>query len=287
MGGAMISVVSGIICLIVIQALMSTIDTSDWSPAVSTFATTLIPIVMAGSIVLGIFKYFTGDEDTAIVGPIKKYVRVKRWDQLGNRMKVAYEAKFGYANEDFNSQVDSHVKAMRALGQGYTKSIDMEWMKRMAKFVEVPWTVPEEEQLAEVDKTRSFNQPVVQTKTIVQDSIPQPVSQVTYPSQPSEIFNTVGGVIGLALAAEMSEKKPEIKEVPKAPEFKPNFAYEVEVSEVDETPIVEPITCEDVEELIPGEFANEPTPKMTPKPRRRSLRFWVKDEEKVPVRVKR
>jgi hypothetical protein len=286
MGGALMSVVGGIISLIIIETIISTMDTSSMPPALSTMVTTLIPIVMAASVVLGVFKYFTGDEDTAVVGPIKKYVRVKRWDQLGNRMKVAYEAKFGFASADFNSQVDSHVKAMRALGKGYTKSIDMEWMRRMAKFVEVPWIIPEEEQLAEVEKTRSFNSETP-TVTVVRDSVPQPVSQVATPSQPSEIFNTVGGVIGLALAAEMSERTPVAKEAIKEPEFKPNFAYEIEVNEVNETPVIEPITDMDVEGLVDGEFANEPTPKMTPTPRKWSLRFWVKDEEKVPVRVRK
>lgn len=283
MVGALGAVVMGIITLIVITSLIGNLDTSQLSPLVATFATTLIPIVIAASVILGVCKYITGDEDTAIVGPIKKYVRVKRWDQLGNRMKVAYEAKFGFVSEEFNSQVDSHVKAMRALGKGYTKSIDMEWMRRMAKFVEVPWIIPEEEQLAEVEKTRSFNSETP-TVTVVRDSIPQPVSQVNVPSHPSEIFNTVGSVIGLALAAEMSERAPVVKEEVKKPEFKPNFAYEIEEYT---TPVVDPITDADVEGLVEGEFANEPTPKMLPKPRRRSLRFWVKDEEKVPVRVRK
>lgn len=107
------------------------------------------PIVL-GVVVVCVVTFMDGDS------PIRKYIKYKRWDSFGNRMKVAYEAKFGYSNSAFNKEVDQHVLAMRALGKGYTKDIDKAWMKRMAKFVEVPFIIPEEEKLAEVDKTRSF-----------------------------------------------------------------------------------------------------------------------------------
>jgi hypothetical protein len=57
----------------------------------------------------------------------------------------------------FDEAVDQHVLAMKALGKGYTKGVNKEWMKRMAKFVEVPFVIPEEERLSEEDKTRSFS----------------------------------------------------------------------------------------------------------------------------------
>jgi len=53
-------VVSGVIGLVVVETLVTTISTSGWNAAVCTFAGTLIPIVFAASIVMGIFEYFGG-----------------------------------------------------------------------------------------------------------------------------------------------------------------------------------------------------------------------------------
>ena len=143
-------VILGVGVLVGIELFVTSIDTSGWSPLLETFVVTVVPIVFACVIIVGIFQYF----DSGSV--VRKYIRYKRWDSFGNRMKVAYSAKFGGRNPAFDEAVDQHVLAMKSLGKGYTKTIDKQWMKRMAKFVEVPFVIPEEERLAEVDKTRSF-----------------------------------------------------------------------------------------------------------------------------------
>jgi hypothetical protein len=55
------------------------------------------------------------------------------------RLKAAYTIKFGYPDPSFEKEVDRHVKALEVFEQGRTRRISEEWLKRMAKFVEVPW----------------------------------------------------------------------------------------------------------------------------------------------------
>jgi hypothetical protein len=85
------------------------------------------------------------------------YYRYQKWGAFGNRMKAAYSSKFGGDNPAFSQEVDQHIKAMQALGKGTTKTINEEWLKRMAKFVEIPYVVPEEEILSEIEKTEQFD----------------------------------------------------------------------------------------------------------------------------------
>jgi hypothetical protein len=82
--------------------------------------------------------------------------KILRWNDFGNRMKVAYTAKFGGENIEFNKEVDMHINAVKVLGNGFTKNIDIDWLKRMAKFVEIPFVIPEEEQRSEEEKTRDY-----------------------------------------------------------------------------------------------------------------------------------
>lgn len=93
----------------------------------------------------------------ALIGA-EPLVRTLKWNTLGNRIKEAYKAKFGYENLEFNKEVDLHIKAVKALGRGYTKSLDTDWLKIMCSFVEVPFIVPEEEKIPEVNKTEKFSE---------------------------------------------------------------------------------------------------------------------------------
>jgi hypothetical protein len=144
-----LSIITGVSCCILVIYLfaMSQINI-DREP---TLWGTVVPIVLSCCVIVGVFLFMNGDS------VVRKYIRYKRWDSFGNRMKVAYSAKFGGRNPAFDEAVDQHVLAMKSLGKGYTKTIDKEWMKRMAKFVEVPFVIPEEERLSEEDKTRSFS----------------------------------------------------------------------------------------------------------------------------------
>lgn len=62
---------------------------------------------------------------------------VDDWDSFGIRLKVAYSAKYGGKNPAFNEEVDRHIATVKALGNGYTRAITMDWLKRVARMVEI------------------------------------------------------------------------------------------------------------------------------------------------------
>ena len=151
----LVTAVSGVCAIVVIEILMNSLDTKGWNPAMVSF-TTLCPVILSISVILGVFKYFAGEEDTG-ERRIVRIIRYKKWDSFGNRMKVAYSAKFGGENPAFNEAVDQHIKAVKVFGKGYSKERNIQWLKRMAKFVEIPWAIPVEEKWAEVKKTDSYS----------------------------------------------------------------------------------------------------------------------------------
>jgi len=85
--------------------------------------------------------------------PIQHYFM---WTAFGNRLKAGYSAKFGGSNSAFTEEVDQHINAVRALGKGYTKTLNIEKLKTISKFVEVPFVIPEEERLSEEAKVKEF-----------------------------------------------------------------------------------------------------------------------------------
>jgi uncharacterized membrane protein YeaQ/YmgE (transglycosylase-associated protein family) len=58
MNGALLSAVTGVIGIVVIETLVTSITTTGWDAAVSTFIGTLVPIVFSACIIIGLFKYF-------------------------------------------------------------------------------------------------------------------------------------------------------------------------------------------------------------------------------------
>lgn len=83
--------------------------------------------------------------------------RIMMWNAYSNRLKEAYSAKFGENNPAFGDEVDGHIKVMKSLGRGYTKSVHLDKLKRLSSFVEVPFIIPEEDHLPEEEKTRAFD----------------------------------------------------------------------------------------------------------------------------------
>jgi hypothetical protein len=118
----------------------------------SVFSGWLLPLVFSIMMTLFIVKSIGGV--SCVVKRVKRY---RMWDALGNRMKEAYSAKFGGENPAFNTEVDAHIKIMKTLGKGATKGMTWYWLRSRCKFVEIPCVVPEEECLAEVEKTRQFD----------------------------------------------------------------------------------------------------------------------------------
>lgn len=152
----LVTAILGVFAIITIEVLVNSLDTTKWNESMVTLVTTIIPIIVSITVILGVFRYFAGEEETG-ERRIVRIIRYKKWDAFGNRMKVAYSAKFGGKNPAFNEAVDQHILAVKVLGKGYTKDINIQWLKRMAKFVEIPWAIPEEEKWSEVKKTNSYS----------------------------------------------------------------------------------------------------------------------------------
>jgi hypothetical protein len=140
--------VVGVISLTVIRGITESVPTDNMTTTEAALITQVIPTMMPIAIILGMF---------AVIGGGIAVVHYLKWNSFGERMKAAYAAKFGGENKEFNSEVDMHINAMKALGSGQTKSVNMDWLKRMAKFVEIPFVIPEEEYMSEEDKTREFD----------------------------------------------------------------------------------------------------------------------------------
>jgi len=84
-----------------------------------------IAMLISGSLFI-VWNYSQNGEDT-ITYP----------ESYRERMIKAYEAKFGGENTAFNEKLDSHIKAVESLRKGYTRSVHMDALKRLEKFVEL------------------------------------------------------------------------------------------------------------------------------------------------------
>ncbi len=128
----------GFCAFIIVKSIVDSTESDDLFPA------PLMPMALICGCILGLCKGLSGR---------MVIEHCLMWNAYGNRLKTAYEAKFGYPNPEFNKMVDQHVKIMESMGKGYTKDMAEDWIKQMAKFVEVPFAVPTEERLSEKNKT--------------------------------------------------------------------------------------------------------------------------------------
>lgn len=83
------------------------------------------------SLYLSYFAYY------AETGTTQETENGDRWEEYGNRLKMAYSSKFGGDNNGFNQEVDSRIKIMQNNGKGFTRSIAHRWLKRIERFTEV------------------------------------------------------------------------------------------------------------------------------------------------------
>ncbi len=155
---AMVMAVITVFMIVIAQSVMTENMPADAPSSLQAIGSNIGPVIGVVGIIFMFLMIFAGSE-------VYKYIKYKKWRAFGTRLKEAYTAKFGYPNPGFEQEVDQHIKAMEALGHGYTKSIDEDWLKRMAKFVEVPWAIPEEERLSEVEKTEQYDETRQTSKT--------------------------------------------------------------------------------------------------------------------------
>ncbi len=214
----------GVVAVVVIQALTGSIDQTGWGAAEKGFMD-VIPIVIAASAILGTFAFIGG-------GPAAvTYIRYKRWEQFGIRLKLAYEAKFGYSNPAFNEEVDCLV---------LTKEQNESRLKRLARFVEVKFVIPEEERLAETVKTEMLARGYERAHEAFHVSHNHNFREqleAKMVQDPTFIGSVVSGVIGAALATEGATRLKSRAE--SSPAYKPDAGYEEEVYV--KKPVLEPI----------------------------------------------
>ena len=146
MWGKIINVVIIIGTMILVSHFVGSFDTSTWPPMIQQIWN-FMPVMYVLAGVVSLLQLFMAGQE---------YVRIRKWKDFGNRLKLAYAAKFGGENKAFNDEVDAHIKVMRVMSKGYTKSLDEDWLKRMSRFVEVEYIIPEEEHLSEVEKTEEL-----------------------------------------------------------------------------------------------------------------------------------
>ena len=63
MNSALTTALMGVIGIVIIEALVTNVDTSNWNATVAIFVGTLIPIVFSACIIIGLFRYFAGAGD--------------------------------------------------------------------------------------------------------------------------------------------------------------------------------------------------------------------------------
>ena len=111
-----------------------------------------MPLVYAVMIIMMVVATIFGGK--AVV----EYIKYKRWDDFGNRLKLAYTAKFGGENLAFNQEIDAMILQCKTLSvkSGDTKINAENRLRRYAHMVEVPYIIPEEEHLSETEKTEEL-----------------------------------------------------------------------------------------------------------------------------------
>jgi len=144
------AMIMGVFVLVVSNYLTQSVDTSE-IPTGTKSLISVFPLVSVSAVILFVFGAFFG---------VDVVIQYKRWGDFGNRMKLAYTAKFGGENSGFNEEVDQHIAIMRALtkSSGTTKEIAEDWLKRMAQFVEIAYVIPDEENESEEDKTEELSE---------------------------------------------------------------------------------------------------------------------------------
>lgn len=123
-----LTLVSGGVGFYVVTTLLNGLDMSGYPASASAMASVL-PVVYVAIVIVGIVKSIGVDSTEEQID----------WTRYGERLKLAYTAKFGGENPGFNSEVDYRIKIMVNTDGGYTRQIAKDWVKRMSKFTELKW----------------------------------------------------------------------------------------------------------------------------------------------------
>lgn len=106
-------------------------DINKYSSNVKTMMT-ILPFMFALMVIFGALKNLGADTQEEIAAQIN-------WTRYGERLKLAYAAKFGGDNPGFDQEVDLHIKILVDTDKGYTRQLAKDWVERMSKFVGIHW----------------------------------------------------------------------------------------------------------------------------------------------------
>ena len=110
----------------------------------------VVLIVFVATISLIIIRMMSKGQDTETI---------KLWEDFGNRLKLAYTAKYGGENTAFNQEVDNMILQCKTLKKGIGSSAKTSAemrLKEYAHMCEIPYVIPEEEYLSESEKTKEL-----------------------------------------------------------------------------------------------------------------------------------
>lgn len=97
------------------------------------------PTFFAIAVIYGIIKGLGKDSNHEIINSEYRVGDKIDWIRYGERLKLAYAAKFGGDNLGFNQEVDYHIKILVNTDKGYTRQLAKDWVKRMSAFVEIKY----------------------------------------------------------------------------------------------------------------------------------------------------
>lgn len=128
---AVLCLIVGAIAIILMNGILSSQDMSTY-PATTRAVSSLLPLTAVMMVIVSIFRSLGKDTSEEIAMQID-------WVKYGERMKLAYTAKFGGENKGFNDEVDARIKILVNTDRGFSRQLAKDWVHRMSNFVEIEW----------------------------------------------------------------------------------------------------------------------------------------------------
>jgi hypothetical protein len=119
----------GIFGYFMMNQQIASMDTTQLSSAAQAMIS-IVPILFV-AMVIGVIIMSLGKDSEA-----EKQID---WTKYGERLKLAYAAKFGGENPGFNNEVDYRIKILVNTDKGFTRQLAKDWVKRMSDFVDIQY----------------------------------------------------------------------------------------------------------------------------------------------------
>jgi hypothetical protein len=133
---SIIFLVIGLVTLFILKPIVNedikTItDNPEYSGTFVQGVIQIFPIMLFVCLAIGSFAIGLGKDVGQEIG--------YDWKSYGERLKLAYAAKFGGRNMGFENEVDYRIKIMIDTDKGFAREVAKDWLKRMSKFTSIDW----------------------------------------------------------------------------------------------------------------------------------------------------